>query len=480
MKRTELIEQIKAAAVRARGLGPRDLLDLCRQQLRYWGRIFRRSFRLFVDNRGPYQANALAYRTMISMVPMLAFTISLLSWIFGSGIEELNEKLKSLIQEYIVPDSHILEATFGIINQFVTQAKQGTIIGFIILLLTSIFLINAIETIFNNIWHINRRRPWARRIMNFTAMTILIPTLLGLSIYMTARISIDQVAQVLTQNAVARHIPIIQWFWDMFQGNGVPLATGWALFLAMYKWLPNTRVETTAAALSSFFAALAFEISKWGFSLFAAQMVLRRQIWWGPLGVFLVFLVWVYVIWLIILFGAQLAYVIQNYRYVLRINPDLEKRVGEIYLACRVMLEIGKSHLGGGQVPSVRKLAGKLEVEVPRIQAVLGKLMDSNLVILGTTSDDKGDYEEVYVPGRDLGTITVAEVIRTVNDAWRIPSHALSSEKAAENGKYGSPLHPPHGPEATPELALDHVLSESRATLEAGLNVSFRDLIMRT
>jgi membrane protein len=472
--------KIKETLARLRELGLRDVGLLLREQFRYWVRILRRSYRLFVENRGPYQANALAYRTMVSLVPMLAFMIYLLTWIMGEGAEaDLKMKLQDLMQNYLVPESKIIEKTFEVISGFIAGAKSGTIIGFVILLLTSVFLINAIETIFNNIWHITRRRSIGWKILSFTSMTILIPLLLGISIYTTARISVDTFTELLTQNAVARHIPLVPWAWQMFKGIGLPLGTAWVLFLALYKWLPNTRVETAPALISSFLAALCFELGKMGFSYFAVEMVGSKQLVWGSLGVFLVFLMWVYLIWLIVLFGAQLTYVIQNYRYVLRINPDLEKRVGETYLACRVMLEIGKNHLRGDQVPSVRKLAGRLEVEVPRLQKILSQLIDANLVILGTTGDQRGNYEEVYVPGRDLGSITVAEVIRTVNDAWRIPSlkSRNSLKPSMPKGEAGSTSLPTEAA-ATPEHdALDKLLNQSRVSLENELDISFRDLL---
>jgi membrane protein len=466
----EIAEQIKKAVARLKKMGYKGVLAFLKEQPAYWWRVFRRSFRMFMDNRGPYQANALAYRSMLSMLPMLVFVISLSTWLFGDNLTNLTNDLKDIVQEHVVPDSEIVDNTFIYVEQFKEQAQKGTQFGFLIMLITSILLINGIEVIFNNIWNVKRRRPYAWRVLSYTAMTIFIPVMLGLSIYMTAQLQVETIEEALQQNVVIKHIPLFHWTWGLIRNMGVPLAIMWALFLAMYKWLPNTRVETGAALIGALVAAVAFELCKWGFSLFAAEMVASRQIWWGTIGIFLVFLVWVYLIWWILLFGAQLAYVIQNYRYVLRINPDLEKRVGESYLACRVMLEIAERHMSGLKVPSIRELAGRLEVEVPRIQDVLGKLTDANIVILGTSANDRKE-EDVYVPGRDLGTITVAEVIRTVNDAWRIPSFTTKQPQAS------SEPSPDHDSSTTPENALDLLLNQSRLAIEADLGISFRSLI---
>lgn len=455
-------------------LRPADLLRAVKDNVRYCYRIVRHTFRLFLDNRGPYQANALAYRSMLSMVPMLAFVVSVLSWIYGmEDVSKYVEYLQKMLQDYLVPDSDIVTKSFNLISGFLQQARQGTLVGFLILFLTSVFLINGIETIFNNIWHIVRRRAYALRALSYTALIILLPLLLGVSIFMTARLQVDAVVDTFAQTTGMEHVPLFHWAVGMIRGTGLPLTTVWLLFLAMYRWLPNTKVEMGSAMVAALFAAVLFEICKLGFSLFAAQMVVRRELWWGSLGVFLVFLMWVYIIWWIVLFGAQLTYVIQNYRFVLKKNPDPEQRMGEAYLATRVMLEISRDHVRGDRLPTVRQLAGQLEVEVPRVQKVLARLTDANLVLLGTTSEKRGAYEEVYVPGRDLGTISLAEVVRTATDFWEMPGPGPEPATATAADDAVAPL------EETAVDLLNRVVLESRGLLESSLRVSFRELLAK-
>jgi membrane protein len=448
---------------RARELGPRGLAVAAGVMARYWGRILRQTFRLFVDNRGPYQANALAYRTMISLVPMLAFMISLLTLMMGKGIEDLTADLSNLMATYLVPNPEIVDSSLALIKTFIQQARQGTVIGFIILLLTSIFLLTAIEQIFNNLWHITRRRPYSWRILAYTSLIVLIPVLLGFSIYMTARLQVDQVMMTFTSAPVIRRLPILQWGWGLTRSVGVPLLLVWVLFLAMFKWLPNTRVEPLAAMVAGLIAAMAFELCKWGFSAFATEMVVRRQLWWGSLGVFLVFLMWVYLIWWIVLFCAQLTYVIQNYRYVLRNHPELEGRVGIAFIAANTMLEIARRHFQGEQPPTIRVLAEKLEVEVPRVQQALSKLVEANLVILGSFGKDRD--LEVYLPGRDLGGITLTEVVGSVTDIWRIPASPKRLPRADAEGRSAG------------EEKLETLLRQSRDRVQEVLDVTIRELL---
>ncbi len=456
---------------RIKELGPSGVYVEAKEQPRYWYRVMRQTVKLFFENRGPYQANALAYRSMISLVPMLAFMISLLTWLMPYQLENLTEKLQQVMKQYVVPESQIIQSTFEFIDKFINQAQQGAQFGFIIMLVTSILLINGIEVIFNNIWHVTHRRPYGWRVLSYTALTVLIPLMLGLSMYMTAQVQVESIERAVQENLGLARLPLFTWTWSLFKDLGIPMAIVWALFLAVYKWLPNTRVEFWPALIGSLVAAAAFEIGKWGFSFFAAKMVEGRQLWWGTMGVFLVFLVWVYLVWWIILFCAQLTYVIQNYRFALRKRDELDFRAGDVYLASRVMLEISKSHFHGDPAPTVSELAESLGIDVPRIQATLARLMEANLIILGTSPGGRRTREEVHVPGRDLGSITVADVVMAATDAWQMPGPRVHFENPDRSDD--APADPPK----TPEETLDRLLDVSLGTSKSYLKVTLREIL---
>jgi hypothetical protein len=167
------------------------------------------------------------------------------------------------------------------------------------------------------------------------------------------------------------------------------------------------------------------------------------------------------VVWWVILFCAQLAYVIQNYRYVLRKGYQLEGRVGEAFIAANAMLEIAGRHMRGEVAPTVRELAEKLEVEVPRVQQSVSKLLEANLIVIATAG--KGRDTEVYLPGRDLGGITMTEVVACATDIWRIPSSARRAHTAETAG--------------AGEDKLENILRQSQSRVQEVLNVTVRELL---
>jgi len=451
----------KAKQVRLSGIK-----DFLKGKPRYWLRIFRHTYRLFMDNRGQYQANALAFRTMVSLVPMLAFAISF-SIFMGLDIAT---KLKEWFQKYLALDQPMLEEIFNLIDRFQEQAQEGKVVGFLVLLAASLFLINAIEMAFNNIWHVDRRRPYTFRILSYVAMTVLLPVLMGISIYMTTQLQAQNVAQAFGGDMVNRFLSFEGFAW--INEFILPLVTVWLLFLAMYKWLPNTRVENRSAIIASLLVAVAFEICKWGFSLFASWMVVSRQLWWGSLGVFLVFLMWVYIIWWLVLFGAQFGYVFQNYRYVFLRGHTLEGRVGEAYLALRIILEVGRRHMTGNHGPTVRELADTLEVDVPRIQKILLRMIDSDILVLASSSNRKDTYDDIYVPGSDIGSLTLADVLKKSTDFW---------ETRPDEDFMEIELGQKKAPEREKDLAeqkLENLLLKGRKDLESALNVPVRNLFV--
>ncbi len=463
-------KRLKPYYSKAREVRLSGVMQFLRGRPRYWMRIFRHTYRLFMDNRGQYQANALAYRTMVSLVPMLAFAVSF-SIFMGFDIKE---ELKDALEKGIALDQAMLDQIFSLIDKFQEQARaEGTIIGFLVLLLASLFLINAIETAFNNIWHVNRRRPYTFRILSYTAITVLLPVLMGISIYMTAQLQAQKVGDAFGDEVVSKYLPFAESVWSNAREFLVPLVMMWLLFLAMYKWLPNRRVENRSAILASLLVAVAFEVCKWGFSMFAAQMVVSRQVWWGSLGVFLVFLMWVYIIWWLVLFGAQLGYVFQNYRYVFLRGHTLEGRIGEAYLSLKIILEVARRHMKGDNGPTVRELAETMEVDVPRIQKILNRMLESNVLVLASSANRKDVSDEIYVPGCDLGSLTLADVLKRATDFWETrPDEDLMEIETSQG-------HAEERKKDLPEQKLDKLLCQGRRELESALNVPVRDLFMK-
>jgi membrane protein len=385
----------------------------------YW--ILRRTITTFRRDQVQNLANALAYRSLINLVPSLAFVFSLFAVIKGLTNVDLEDKVRGYLFQYLMPNSQLAELIVTQINSFVENAKKGTYIGLVLLLITAIFLFNAIEQSINQIWKVKQQRTMIQRFIIFTAVLIWGPTLVGLSFFLTAQIQVHHLILKLTGEALSGQIPIVNsrlglllaWLHGLVTYL-VPFLLVWLSLSLFYITMPNTKVETRPALFSAGLAGFGWEVSKWAFGYGASYMALSREKIYASLAVFLVFLIWMYLTWVIVLFGAQLNYVIQNFRHEVRVDPREARSVTVLYLACRLMELIAGRYERGEELPSLVELAGRFGISIPRLRQVVAALVNDRILVRITGPEGKGAQQEVYQPNRELDQITLAQVIEAV------------------------------------------------------------------
>lgn len=387
-------------------------------RLSYW--VLRRTVQVFRENRVQYQANALAYRSLISLVPALAFIFSILALLKGSADVDLEASVREYLFRYLMPESQLVEMILNQLNSFIDRAKAGTYIGFVLLLITAIFLLNAIEQSINQIWKVDQARSLVQRFIIFTAIMIWGPILIGLSLFLTAKVQIHTLIASLSGVPFAAVTPItsqlsqvLLWLHGLL-AYLVPFLLIWFSLTIFYITVPNTRVQTRPALFAAAIAGLGWEATKWGFGYWAGSMALSREKIYASLAVFLVFLIWMYLIWIIVLFGVQLNYIIQNFRHVLRVDPRESRPLTDAYLACRVMERIAFHYERGEDLPCLNDLAGRFGVAIPRLRGVISALVNQKILVRISGPEGRNIPQEIYQPNRELNQITLAQVIEAV------------------------------------------------------------------
>jgi len=397
-------------------------------RFRVWGEGFRfiywilwRTITTFRRDQVQNLANALAYRSLINLVPSLAFVFSFFAVFKGMTNLDLEGKVQGYLFQYLMPNSQVAELIVNQITSFVENAKKGTYIGLVLLLITAIFLFNAIEQSLNQIWKVEQPRTLMQRFIIFTAILIWGPTLIGLSVFLTAKIQVHQVITKLAGNALTAQIPIASsqlglllfWLHGLFVYL-LPFLLVWVSLSLFYITMPNTKVEPRPALFSAGLAGFGWEMSKWAFGYWAGYMALSREKIYASLAVFLVFLIWMYLTWVIVLFGVQLNYVIQNFRHAVRVDPREARPVTEAYLACRLMELIAGRYERGEELPSLAELAEHFGISIPRLRQIIAALVSVRILVRITSPEGKGAQQEIYEPNRELDQITLAQVIEAV------------------------------------------------------------------
>lgn len=247
-------------------------------------------------------SSSLAYTTAISIVPLLSVVMSALA-LFGV-FDKSNESLVYYL-EPVFPAVAASAATY--LHSFAqTSATSVGGVSAVVFLVVAIFLFMDIERAFNAIWHARNDRPILRKILTFYFVVTFGPVLVVLSVGLTARAQLVVDRFGLETGAFTSFAPFLIAF---------------ALFTFMNQLLPNTRVHWSAAIVGGLFTAIAFEAAKYGFNVYIAQVILESyNTIYGALGLFPLFLIWVYICWIIVLLGAELAYSVQNLRTIVEVD----------------------------------------------------------------------------------------------------------------------------------------------------------------
>ncbi len=244
------------------------------------------------EERLPQVAGSLTFTTVLAMVPVLTIALAVFTTF------PLFDAFRLALEDYFVQSLmpiDIANTILGYLNQFAGQAKRLSAVGTIFLFVTAVVTVATVERVFNQIWRVQKARPWAHRLLLYWAIVTLGPVLIGLSISMTSNV------MALTDNAM-RDLPLSSN--ALYTLASVLLTT--IAFTLLYRLVPNRTVAWRDALSGGLLAGVGFEISKRLFAVFITQFPTYTVVY-GTLAAVPLFLIWIYLGWLITLLGAVLA-----------------------------------------------------------------------------------------------------------------------------------------------------------------------------
>ncbi|MDO8462486.1 MAG: YhjD/YihY/BrkB family envelope integrity protein, partial [Deltaproteobacteria bacterium] len=189
------------------------------------------------------------------------------------------------------------------LDQFIENFQAGAVglIGFLLLILSTISVLTTIEQVLNNIWGVPKSRTFIRRFTSYWTIITIGPVLLGISLSVTGALQNNKLINDILALSGAQKFLI----------SKIPWLTTYCLFTALYLIMPNTKVRFRSAILGGVIGGSLWEIAKYGYTLYATQVVSNYKVY-GSLGMVPIFLVWIYYTWLVVLIAAQIAYADQN------------------------------------------------------------------------------------------------------------------------------------------------------------------------
>ena len=247
----------------------------------------------FREERGFIIAASLSYTSLLALVPLVAISLSVLSAF--PAFDAIQGQLIELALSYAAPHAGLDVQNY--LDRFVSNTSNLTALGIVWLAVTAIMLLSTIESAFNAIWRVDSPRPLMMRLIAYWTTLTLGPLLLG------AGLSLSTVL------FAAGNLSVLGIGSDIaFRGfvHVLPFAFAAIAFTVFYLALPHRRVEWRHALLGGVIAALLFEGLKALFGVYINRVGTFESVY-GSLSALPVFLVWMYLAWAVILFGAAIA-----------------------------------------------------------------------------------------------------------------------------------------------------------------------------
>ena len=351
------------------------------------------------------RAMSLVYTTLLSLVPLLAVSFSVLK---GFGV---HNQLEPMLMNFLAPMGErgveISEKVIG----FVSNVKAGVLgsVGLILLFYTVVSLMQKIERAFNFAWRVSDARSIAQRFSDYLSVIVIGPVLIFSAVGITASSQITSVVDAL------RVLPFAGTVFDAI-GRLVPYFLIVVAFTVIYIFVPNTRVKLKSALLGAAIAGFLWETTGWAFAAFVVSSAKYTAIY-SAFASLILFMIWLYLGWLILLVGSSIAFYHQHPEHLRRSRAILRlgNREREA-LALQIGLLVGRAFHRGDQPLTRDELAQRTGTPEEAIEIVANALRRST--VLRESRDPRG-----WIPTRSLEQITLAEML----DAVR--GHSIASEQ---------------------------------------------------
>lgn len=366
------------------------------------GRMILMSARGFLKDRCPLNASALTFYSLLSIVPVLAMIFG-----FAKGFK-FEEQLKAELMARFAGQEEVFSRIIGFAEALLNNTKGGIMagIGIAVLLWTVIRLMSHIERSFNDIWDIRRARGFGRKFADYLAFIIITPVLFFLSSSATVYVT-TQITQITERvSLVGAFAPVI---FSLLKFS--PYVIIWALFSLMYMLMPNTRVRFFSGLLGGIVAGTIFQLVQWGYINFQIGIARNNAIY-GSFAALPLFLVWLQTSWVIVLFGAELAYAHQCVD-----TFEFEPNRFEVNHRHKQLVALQIAHLVvqrfATQLPpfTIPKIAAHLQLPLRLTRQVADELIQAGIF----TQINNNEYKEPALqPGLDTDQLTIHYVINAM------------------------------------------------------------------
>jgi membrane protein len=345
----------------------------------------------YLQNNCFTRGSALAYALLLTLIPLVAsaaFMIASFSEIEAHQVV----KLFTFILPFAPP------AVLEHLGSFFVNAQKLKGLGIGVLIIVTVGLFGTVEDSLNTIWKVSNSRSFFVRLRTFTMVMVYSPILFIASFQFRRTFQIN-----------FPDLPIIT--------AAVPYILIVFGFFSLFFFVPNTKVKFRSALIGGLVAGILFEFERHGFGTYM-QLSLQTQTIYGVFGILSFFLISLFLVGLIILLGAEIAYVHQNFYPLLRSRKKWDRRVGDykVYILFRMMFDVVYAFIKKLPPPTIASICEKYELTETQAQGLIKWLIHEGYLHNISNKD-------AFVPARDFTHTPIRVVLDAIEDQHRrIPS----------------------------------------------------------
>jgi len=365
-------------------------------------RVLILSIRGFDEDKCQLRASALTFYSLISIVPVVAMAFGIAK---GFGFEKLlEEQLRNKLSGHEEIIANIIQFSHSLLE----NTKGGVIagVGLVVLLWAVVKVLRQIETSINDIWGIKEQRTMGRMFGDYLSLMLVCPVLLILSSGMTVFIT-TQVNLMMEKFAVLGSFSSTV----LLLTELLPYTLMWFLFTFLYIFMPNTKVRFSSGLFAGIFAGTVFQVVQWAYITFQVGVAKYNAIY-GSFAALPLFLMWLQLSWLIILYGAEMAFAYQNAdTYEFESDVLQASRRLRILVSLLITTRLVKNFVRKEKPMTGGEISQGLEIPLRFVNDMLFDLVKSG--IISTVEIEKSD-EKAYQPAMDVGALSIKYVMDAI------------------------------------------------------------------
>jgi membrane protein len=374
------------------------------------------SIRGVFEDRAPLRASALTFFSLLSIVPVVAMVFGIAK---GFGLEK---GLERILLENMGGQEEVVARIVSFANAMLEDVKGGLVagVGLIFLLYTIIRILSQVEIAFNDIWGIKKARSLGRRITDYLSLMLIAPILFIISssatVFITSgvKLALEKVT-ILSYASPAIFLTL----------KLVPFALIWVLFSFMYVFIPNTKIRLSSGIIGGIVAGTMYQIFQWGYISLQIGVAQYNAVY-GSFAALPLFFIWMNISWLIVLYGAEIAFSHQNVEtYEFEQDCLNVSHAFKRLLSLRVLHLMVSRFLKGESPLTARQVSLETEIPIRLVNQIVYDLVSAGLVSEVKGDDDKGIY---YQPSRDPDVLTIHYVIDALEQSGSADIPVAQSE----------------------------------------------------